>query len=97
MAKSVFVFNTGKSVPVAENGCSANNKMKRAMAEHLEYRGKGVIQEAPRRAEVVASKAVQAEAESLGVSLETVEGSGKDGRILKRDLQTYRTRMMTAQ
>jgi pyruvate/2-oxoglutarate dehydrogenase complex dihydrolipoamide acyltransferase (E2) component len=86
MDKVMFSFHRGKRMP-----------LKRKMAEHLEYAGKGVIEEAPATIKIVASEAVRAEAESLGVSLETVEGSGKDGRILKRDLQTYRTRMMTAQ
>lgn len=83
MNKVRFVFNNGKSVP-----------MKLKMAQHLEYARKGVIWEEP---EVVASEAVREEAKKLGVKIEEVQGSGKDGRILKRDLQTYRTRMMTAQ
>lgn len=83
MNKVRFVFNNGKSIP-----------MKRKMAEHLEYARKGVIWEEP---EVVASDPIRQEAAQLGVKLEDVAGTGKNGRILKRDLQTYKTRMMSAQ
>lgn len=42
------------------------------------------------------SKAVLQEAEELGIDLAKVPGTGKDGRILKRDLDGYKTRMMQA-
>jgi len=85
MDKVQFVLKkTGKVLP-----------MKRKMAEHLEYAGKGHIASVPDTAPLV-SEAVKHEADSLGVDLTSLEGSGKDGRILKRDLQSYRTRMLKA-
>lgn len=44
-----------------------------------------------------ATDAVVAAAERDGIDLSSVTGSGKDGRILKRDLKDYKTRMMTAE
>jgi pyruvate/2-oxoglutarate dehydrogenase complex dihydrolipoamide acyltransferase (E2) component len=82
MEKVRFVFNNGKSAP-----------LKRKMAEHLEYMRKGVIWQ---EREVVASDAVRAEAADAGIDLHQIDGSGKDGRILRRDIQTYKTRMLTA-
>lgn len=78
-----FQFNNGKTL-----------KLKVKMAEHLEYARKGriVVPEVP----VVASEAVKAEADAIGVDLAKIEGTGKDGRILKRDLREYSTRMMQA-
>lgn len=81
-----FVFRKGRQV-----------RLKRKMAEHLEYAGKGTIAVEIPAPEVKASDSVKEEAAALGVDLSIIEGSGKDGRILKRDLQTYRTRMLTAQ
>jgi pyruvate/2-oxoglutarate dehydrogenase complex dihydrolipoamide acyltransferase (E2) component len=66
-------------------------KLKRSMAKHLARAGKGHI------VEVTASEAVRKEAEAQGINLSDVSGSGKGGRILKRDLQTYQTRMLSAQ
>lgn len=39
---------------------------------------------------------VAEEAARLGVDLSAIEGTGKDGKILKRDLREYQTRMMKA-
>jgi len=70
--------------------------LKPKIAEHLEYAGKGTVVLDIPELEVKASESVKAEADALGVDLSAVEGSGKDGRILKRDLQSYQTRMLAA-
>lgn len=83
MKKVNFLLRNGKVI-----------SLKPKIAEHLEYAGKGtIVLDAP---EPVASQAVQEEASALGVDLSAVQGTGKDGRILKRDLQSYRTRMLSA-
>jgi pyruvate/2-oxoglutarate dehydrogenase complex dihydrolipoamide acyltransferase (E2) component len=86
MKKVQFMLNNGKILP-----------MKLKMAEHLEYAGKGCIVRDPEPPSVTASDAVREEADALGVDLAEVAGSGKDGRILKRDLQSYQTRMLKAE
>lgn len=83
MEKVTFVLRNGKP-----------RLMNRKLAEHLAALDKGSIYEPP---EVTASDAVKEEAASLGISLTAVQGSGKDGRILKRDLQGYMTRMMKSE
>lgn len=69
-------------------------RMKRKTAEHLAKRGKGSLLEP--LPEPTASESVKSEAEKLGVNINDVEGSGKDGRILKRDIRGYQTRMLKA-
>lgn len=83
MKHVMFQFNNGKTL-----------KLKAKMAEHLEYARKGrvVVPEVA----VVASESVKAEAEATGVDLTKIEGTGKDGRILKRDIREYNTRMLKA-
>lgn len=72
--------------------------LKRKMAERLALRGKGIILESEHEAPAVSvSDAVSELAEQEGVDLSLVEGSGKDGRILKRDINSYKTRMLTAE
>ena len=72
-------------------------QLKRKLAEHLEVRGKGNIVRSEPVREVLASDSVREEAEKLGVYLSAVQGSGKNGRILKSDLAAYRTRMLVAE
>jgi len=43
-----------------------------------------------------AVKAAKDYAEENGVDLSDVDGTGKDGRILKRDVSSYMTRMMAS-
>lgn len=43
-----------------------------------------------------ASDAVAEEAQEAGIDLTQIQGTGKDGKILKRDLREYQTRMMKA-
>lgn len=90
MEKVNFILLNGKSRP-----------MKRKMAEHLARVGKGFIEgtepEADQAPKPKAADTVKAEAKALGIDLENVDGTGKDGRILKRDLHQYKTRMMTAE
>lgn len=69
--------------------------VKRKLAEVLQKRGKGEII-VEHEEDVLASEAVRQEADALGVQLSAVQGSGKDGRILKRDLRAYDTRMLKA-
>lgn len=83
MEKVPFVLINGKT-----------RLMKRKMADHLERRGKGHIYVEP---EINATPAVTDEAERMGINLRNVEGSGRDGKILKRDLRDYQTRMLKAQ
>lgn len=84
MKKVQFVLRNGKVLP-----------MKVKMAEHLEYAGKGyILHDVP---EVNASEAVKSEADAEGVDLSKIKGTGKDGRILKRDLQSYKTRILKAE
>lgn len=70
-------------------------RIKEKLAKHLVKAGKGeILADEP---EVVVSESVKAEADALGVDLSSVEGSGKDGRILKRDLKTYQTKVLKAE
>ena len=80
-----FQFNNGKVVP-----------LKRKMAEHLEYANKGHIVDPVETESPKATKGAEQEAQVLGVDLNTVPGTGRDGQITKRDVLTYRTRMMQA-
>lgn len=72
--------------------------LKRKMADRLALRGKGVIlDQGPESPVVSVSDAVAELAEKEGVDVSLVEGSGKDGRILKRDIHNYKTRMLVAE
>lgn len=72
--------------------------LKRKMADRLALRGKGIILDPePEAPAVTVSDAVAELADQEGVDLSLVEGSGKDGRILKRDVHNYKTRMMVAE
>lgn len=70
-------------------------RIKEKLATHLVKAGKGEI--VADEEEINASSGVKAEAQALGVDLSKVSGSGKDGRILKRDLKTYQTKVLRAE
>lgn len=70
--------------------------LKRKLAEALEKRGKGYFADKEYAPVIDASDGAVELAAEAGIDLSTVEGSGKDGRILKRDLKGYNTRMMKA-
>lgn len=86
MERVTFEFPNGKRA-----------KFKVRLAKHLEKVGKGVILEEKPAEPVKASQSIVDEAKQVGIDLSKVEGSGKDGRILKRDLQTYKTRVLKAE
>lgn len=74
-----------------------HRKLKRKMAERLAQRGKGEIILPEPKFKPNASESVIEEAEKAGVDLQEVEGSGANGRILKRDVRNYLNRMMTSE
>lgn len=83
MERVPFVFKEGKTAMI-----------KPKLANHLQRIGKGEVIVEPEQP--AAAAGVAEDAAELGVDLSQIEGTGKDGKILKRDLKNYQTRMLKA-
>lgn len=74
----------------------ADLMVKVGKAEYVTDPAPKPAKQAPSARKVLASDAVLKEAEGLGIDLAEIEGTGAGGRIIKRDLQGYATRMLKA-
>lgn len=88
MSKVEFIYGKGgRKVLMAQRYAETLRKLGHGTYADSTYKTRMLTAEKPPVVEILISEAVAAFAEEHGIDVKTVEGTGKDGRINKSDIE----------